>query len=193
MVVGHMRVLAAPAHDHQTHRRLHLLEAFGKRAMHLTHGQLRRAPGHALTRPLDAPRGRLDGATFVNAARSPRRTSAGNHNQRDGDAAFHPRAVLRRLRAVAVALWLCAAAVAVTHWRGRGDHRTFGALALLWAWSAVAYHAAYFTRINPAAWLFASLFLAEAALLAHESLVARRLRFASRQTIWTRAGWILVA
>lgn len=93
----------------------------------------------------------------------------------------------------AVVLWLCAAAVAVMHWRGRRDHRTFGALALLWAWSAVAYHAAYFTRINPAAWLFAALFLVEAALLAHEGLIARRLRFNSRQTIWTRAGWILVA
>jgi hypothetical protein len=61
VVVGHIRVLAAPAHDHQTHRRLHLLEAIEKRAMHLTHGQLRRAPGDALTRSLNAPRGRLEG------------------------------------------------------------------------------------------------------------------------------------
>jgi uncharacterized protein DUF6064 len=38
-------------------------------------------------------------------------------------------------------------------------------LAGLWAWNAVAYHAWFFTRINPAAWLFALLFAAEAALL----------------------------
>ena len=31
-----------------------------------------------------------------------------------------------------------------------------------WAWSALAYHVAFFTRINPAAWLFAVLFLAQA-------------------------------
>ena len=28
-----------------------------------------------------------------------------------------------------------------------------------WIWSALAYHAAFFTRINPAAWVFAALFL----------------------------------
>src|SRR5688572_3985311 len=32
-------------------------------------------------------------------------------------------------------------------------------LAWHWAWSAVAYHMAFFTRINPAAWPFAALFL----------------------------------
>jgi hypothetical protein len=103
------------------------------------------------------------------------------------------RAYNEALWPAAVALWLGGMAVAVTHWRGRGDHRTFGALAVLWAWSAIAYHAAYFTRVNPAAWLFASLFLVEAALLAHEALVARRLRFASRGTIWSYAGWSLLA
>lgn len=38
-------------------------------------------------------------------------------------------------------------------------------LALLWAWMAVAYHFAYFARINPAATLFGAIFLGEALLL----------------------------
>jgi hypothetical protein len=35
--------------------------------------------------------------------------------------------------------------------------------AVLWAWTGIGYHAVYFTRVNPAAWLFAALFLIEAA------------------------------
>lgn len=45
--------------------------------------------------------------------------------------------------------------------RGRpaGGRWVAGALALLWAWVAIAYHFAYFTAINPAAWVFAAVFL----------------------------------
>ena len=50
-------------------------------------------------------------------------------------------------------------------------------LSALWAWMAVAYHFLYFTRINPAAWAFGSLFLVEAALFAWMGLVRRKLRF----------------
>lgn len=66
-----------------------------------------------------------------------------------------------------VALWvLSLIAVAATAARPRraADRRFSLFLALLWAWSAIAYHAVYFTRINPAAWLFAALFLAQAGL-----------------------------
>jgi hypothetical protein len=44
-------------------------------------------------------------------------------------------------------------------------------LALLAAWTGVVYHWAFFTRINPAAWLFGLLFVGEAAVL---MLVARQ-------------------
>jgi hypothetical protein len=47
-----------------------------------------------------------------------------------------------------------------------------------WAWTAVAYHAMLFTSINPAAWLFAALFLAQAAGLCWFGLVRRRMAFA---------------
>lgn len=39
-------------------------------------------------------------------------------------------------------------------------------LAFFWAWTALAYHVAFFTRINPAAWLFAALSLAGAGAFA---------------------------
>jgi hypothetical protein len=68
---------------------------------------------------------------------------------------------------VALAFWLASAAVLAGAWR---NPRHFSGalmylLAALWIWSAVAYHALLFTRINPAAWLFASLFTIEGVLL----------------------------
>jgi hypothetical protein len=41
-----------------------------------------------------------------------------------------------------------------------------GVLASFWAWMGAVYHALFFTAINPAAYLFAILFVAQAALLA---------------------------
>jgi hypothetical protein len=51
------------------------------------------------------------------------------------------------------------------------------ALALLWAWSSL-YHLAYFAGINPAATIFAVLFLAGAAVFGWEGVLRGRLRFA---------------
>jgi hypothetical protein len=56
---------------------------------------------------------------------------------------------------------------------------TASLLAFLWAWAAIAYHAAFFSRINPAAWIFSGLFLAEAAMLGWYGIVRDRLRFSS--------------
>lgn len=50
-------------------------------------------------------------------------------------------------------------------------------LASLWAWTALAYHALFFSRINPAAWLFAGLSLAAAAILIWQGVWRRELRF----------------
>jgi uncharacterized protein DUF6064 len=80
----------------------------------------------------------------------------------------------------ALLLWVAttAALVAVVERRDAGAW-TFGLLAVHWAWSAIAYHIAFFTRINPAAWLFAAFFLAEAVLLLWFGVVQGRLQFAS--------------
>lgn len=52
-------------------------------------------------------------------------------------------------------------------------------VAALWLWGGVVYHAAYFTRINPAAWGFAAMFVVEAGLLAWYGLAHRALAFGS--------------
>ena len=81
----------------------------------------------------------------------------------------------------AAALWLLSlAAVLRLFARGSGTDRELGAvLAAPWAWSAVAYHAAFFTRINPAACLFTGLFLTQACLFVWFGIARGRLRFST--------------
>lgn len=63
----------------------------------------------------------------------------------------------------ALALWLASAAAVLALIRGRASDRWLaGLLVALWAWGGIAYHAAFFSRINPAARLFAALFVIEA-------------------------------
>lgn len=68
----------------------------------------------------------------------------------------------------AAGLWLVAIGVLIR--AARRPRRASGALSLflaaLWSWNAVAYHALFFTSINPAAWLFAGAFLLQAILFA---------------------------
>lgn len=66
-----------------------------------------------------------------------------------------------------VALWLVTAAMLALLWRDPARYsRTMSFwLAGLWLWNAVAYHAFFFTSINPAAWLFAGFFSVEGLLL----------------------------
>jgi uncharacterized protein DUF6064 len=94
-----------------------------------------------------------------------------------------------------IALWV-ASAVACA-WlvlsSGRSHDRWIsGLLAVHWGWSAIAYHAAFFTRINPAAWLFAVLFLVQAALFVWFGLIKRDLSFRSSRTAWTLVAWFLM-
>lgn len=95
----------------------------------------------------------------------------------------------------AVALWLVSVALALYLLRAdRGIHRALsGLLAVHWAWSAVAYHATFFSTINPAAWVFAGMFLLEALLLAWRGVCRPRLRFATGRTVWHVVAGALVA
>ena len=81
----------------------------------------------------------------------------------------------------ALALWVASLVAVLLFIRGRDRvHRSLCALlAGHWAWSALAYHAAFFTRINPAAWLFAGLFLTQACLFIWFGIVRAELRFAT--------------
>jgi hypothetical protein len=95
---------------------------------------------------------------------------------------------------VVIGLWIVTAVGALLLRFPPGRDRLIAILlAFHWAWSAIAYHALFFTRINPAAWLFAALFLAQATLFLWFGVVRVRLAFGVRHDAWGRAGWILVA
>lgn len=68
-------------------------------------------------------------------------------------------------------------------------------LTFLWAWQALAYHLAFFTAVNPLAYLFAAVFMAGAAVFFWQGVFRRRLNF--KPTVITngwrgRAGWSLM-
>ena len=68
-------------------------------------------------------------------------------------------------------------------------------LAFLWAWQALAYHLAFFTAINPLAYLFAAVFMAGAGSFFWQGVVHRRLNFKSTGVTngWRNwAGWGLI-
>ena len=79
-----------------------------------------------------------------------------------------------------VALWIASMVVVALRLSARHQHDRWVSALLVghWAWSALAYHVAFFTRINPAAWLFAALFLGQAVLVFRVGVVQRRLSFA---------------
>ncbi len=79
-----------------------------------------------------------------------------------------------------VALWIASVIVSVLLLRSQRppDRWISALLAAHWAWSALAYHLAFFTRINPAAWAFAALFLLQAVAFFWYGVVQGRLAFA---------------
>ena len=95
---------------------------------------------------------------------------------------------------VVLGLWL-ATLIAYLQRSGEPAGRTwvFGLLAIQWVWSGVVYHAGLFSQINPAAWLFAALFVTQAGLLAWHGVVRRRLEFSSDCSNAVLAGYGLIA
>lgn len=76
------------------------------------------------------------------------------------------------------AFWIATLAFTVELARGRSHPMAFSLLAAMqWAWSGVAYHALFFSRINPAAWLFAVLFVAQAVAFVWYGVLRHRLTF----------------
>ena len=94
-----------------------------------------------------------------------------------------------------VVLWIASAVVSVLLLSSRRPPGRWISTLLTahWIWSAVAYHAVFFTRINPAAWMFAALFLVQAALVFQVGIVQGRLSFAPRRNAWTVVACLLVA
>jgi len=95
----------------------------------------------------------------------------------------------------AVALWIISLVVVLLRLTApHPNDRWISALLVWhWGWSALAYHVAFFTRINPAAWLFAALFLGQALLFFRAGVVQRRLSFAPWGNAWAPLAWGLIA
>lgn len=100
----------------------------------------------------------------------------------------------QRLWPYALGLWLLTlcAVVAMSRVKPRRPWLMPAVLALHWAWSALAYHAAFFSTINPAAWLFAVLFLVEAGLLFWYGVVGRRPQPPGGFSVREALSWALI-
>jgi hypothetical protein len=94
-----------------------------------------------------------------------------------------------------VALWTASVVASVLLFSSRRppDRWISALLVAHWIWSALAYHVAFFTRINPAAWVFGALFFLQAALFFWWGVVQGRLSFAPWRNAWAPVAWVLVA
>ncbi len=95
---------------------------------------------------------------------------------------------------VVLALWLISIVLGLAAIRRpRPPHRAIVALmAISWIWSGVAYHGTWFATINPAARIFAVLFVVEGFALLWAGVVNDRLRVRSASRAWRVAGAVLV-
>lgn len=65
-------------------------------------------------------------------------------------------------------------------------------LAALWFWVAIAYHAIFFSRINPLAYAFAAVFLTGGGMFLWHGVFRRHLRFEWRRDAFHYVGALLV-
>jgi len=99
-----------------------------------------------------------------------------------------------RVWPVVVVLWGATLWYSACFVRGKAGSVALSALAAAhWAWSGLVYHAVFFTRINPAAWLFAALFVVQAVAFVWLGIVRRDLVFQWDRTPRHAAAAALVA
>lgn len=91
---------------------------------------------------------------------------------------------------VALAIAALAAVLWPRPWSGVAVSAVLG---VLWAWIAMAYHLAFFARISPAAYGFAALSAAGAAVFVWQGVIRRRLAFRWVPGLKAMAGVVLVA
>ena len=88
---------------------------------------------------------------------------------------------------------IAVAAIVLLRFGGRSKDRVISSIvAFLWAWMAIAYHFAFFTRINPAAWLFGAAFIAGAFGFVWAGVIHNGVRFHAGRGIQASIGSILI-
>ena len=70
---------------------------------------------------------------------------------------------------------------------------TASILAMMWAWTGVAYHGIFFSTINSAAILFAALFVAQALAFIHFGSIKNQLSFGEVKGPQALIGWVFIA
>lgn len=84
---------------------------------------------------------------------------------------------------------LALAALALTFSRSLVSDRLAAAvLVFFWAWMGLVYHLAFFSRINPAAYVFGGLFLLQAALLFSAGVLRHNLSFQPTWNLYSLVG-----
>jgi hypothetical protein len=68
-----------------------------------------------------------------------------------------------------------------------------GALVLMWLWTGVVYHGLFFSRVNPAAYVFGAAFAVEAMLLGFAAWRGSLRLGTGRGGMHARIGWTLIA
>ena len=87
------------------------------------------------------------------------------------------------------ALWLACLGVLVAAWWKPTDYgrAVTYLLVALWGWNALAYHVWFFTRINPAAWLFGAAFVLQAVFFLRVG-ARTRIEYLSSNRVIARVG-----
>lgn len=88
-------------------------------------------------------------------------------------------------------LALVAVALLIRH-RASSDRAISSILAILWAWTGIAYHLLFFTNINKAAYAFGMLCLAGAGAFLWAGVIKKQLEFASTVTYRRVLGIVLL-
>lgn len=84
---------------------------------------------------------------------------------------------------IVLILAACAAVILAGKPRRFSDKIVSGLLAFLWLWEGVVYHLIFFTEINPAAYVFGALFVAQGLLFFHKGVLKNGLSFRFEQSI----------
>ena len=93
----------------------------------------------------------------------------------------------------AVLILLAGACVFLVFGKSRvSDYLISGILAFLWIWAGIFYQLLFFTRINPAAYVFGALFILQGALFLYHGIIQKRLRFRFEKRFLGRLGAVFI-